>query len=80
MSNYTSDNSTINAWHEQRHDGELLILNSSYSPNLKVKFRQLFPIKLDGLDFRTVDSDSKEILCSVKFGYSDYAIERLVNP
>ena len=80
MSNYTDDTSFIKQWDEQRYDGELIILNSRYLPTLQVKFRKLFPIKLDGLAFNTVSSDSVELFCTVTFAYSDYAIERFVNP
>ena len=80
MSNYTDDTSFQKGWQYQREGGELLILNSSYAPKLKVKFRKLFPIKLDGLAFNTVAPDSQELFCTVKFAYSDYDIERLVNP
>jgi len=79
MSNYTNDTSFIKPWDSQRTDGQLLILNSSYNPKIKINFKKLFPIKLDSLIFDTVNPDSKEIFSSARFAFSDYSIEKLVN-
>jgi len=80
MSHYEDDYSTITRWDTQRSNGRLLITNSSYKPKIKVEFRKMFPIELSGINFTSVSPDSVEAIATVKFAYSNYSIERLVNP
>jgi hypothetical protein len=78
-SNYIND-SLMTPYPDQASDGQLLITNSSYRPKIKVVFRRLFPIKLSGIQFNTVFPDSAEAVATVEFAFTDYSIERLVNP
>lgn len=80
MSHYTNDTSFMKSWHTQRTNGMLRTTSSSYNPKIQVNFTGLFPIDLGGLMLNTVEPDSKEIIATVKFAYSDYDINVLVNP
>jgi hypothetical protein len=77
MSNYTNDTSFMKPWNQQRSYGVLKVTSSSYRPKIEVKFSALFPISLGGIQFSTVDSDSKEMIAAVKFAYSDYDVRIL---
>jgi hypothetical protein len=79
ISNYV-DHGKLLPYTEQASDGDLLLTNSSYKPKIKITFKRLFPIKLDGIDFNTILPDATEAISSVTFSYTDYSIERLVNP
>ena len=79
MSHYI-DHNTIKPWQSQRYGGKLLITNSAYKPKFSVSFRAMFPISLSGIPFATNTPDSTEALATVKFGFSDYTVEKLVNP
>ena len=56
-------------------DIALIILNSSKRPNVKVTFRDAFPISIGDLEFNTTDSDVTYMQCTVDFEYLKYKIE-----
>ena len=56
-------------------DGTLVILSSKYNPNLRVKFRGMFPESISELQFNTSASDIDYLEATATFRYRDYAIE-----
>ena len=60
-------------------NGSLLITNSSYKPKIKINFLNLFPTSLSGIQFSVALPDSFEAIATVKFIFTSYKIEKLVN-
>ena len=58
-------------------NASLLILNSSYRPFLKVRFYDIFPTFLSGIDFDSTLPDTDNIIASVNFAYSYFDIESI---
>lgn len=56
-------------------DITLLIMNSSMRPNIKVTFKDAFPISIGDLEFNTTDTDVNYIQCTADFEYLKYNIE-----
>jgi hypothetical protein len=56
-------------------DGTLIILSSKYNPNLRVKFRGMFPESISELQFSTNASDIDYLEATATFRYRDYVIE-----
>lgn len=55
-------------------DGTLLIYNSNYNPNLKVNFKDLFPVSLSQIQFDSTMSDVAYATAEVVFKYTIYDI------
>jgi hypothetical protein len=55
-------------------DGTLKILNSNYKPVASVKFRDLFPVSLNSLDFDSTLTDIQYLTADVTFKYTIYDI------
>ncbi len=53
---------------------QLTVLNSSYKPEFRFNFYNLFPISLTGFSFTTTAADSIQISSSVTFRYSYYEL------
>lgn len=58
-------------------DATLVILSSKYNPNLKVKFRDMYPTDLSQLNFTTQNSDVDYLEATTTFAYTTYTIELL---
>lgn len=56
-------------------DGTLIILSSKYNPNLRVKFRGMFPESISELQFSTNAADIDYLEATASFKYKDYIIE-----
>ena len=52
----------------------LYILTNALNINLKVEFKNVFPISLSGIDFSTQDTTDRKIHCKVTFAYDYYDI------
>ena len=55
-------------------DGTLRILNSNYRDVALVKFKDLFPISLNSLDFEAQETDIRYFTADVTFKYTVYTI------
>lgn len=55
-------------------DGSLHILESNYNTNAIVKFKDLFPVSLTSLDFRTTDTDIQYFTAEATFKYTIYNV------
>ena len=58
-------------------DATLVILSSKYNPNLKVKFRDMYPTDLSQLNLTTQNSDVDYLEATTTFAYTTYTIELL---
>lgn len=58
-------------------DGTLIIYNSNYNSNLKVTFKDLFPVSLSSIQFDSTDPDIKYASAEVVFKYTIYDITKL---
>lgn len=58
-------------------DGTLLILTSHQNANVKVTFKDMFPISLSDLSFDSTMSDVEYLKATVTFRYKQYTIEKL---
>jgi len=56
-------------------DGTLVILSSKYNPNIRVKFRGMFPESISELQFSTAATDIDYLEATASFRYRDYTIE-----
>ena len=52
----------------------MFITNSAYVPIIQVKFHNIFPIYLSGIDFDSTIIDTDPILANVTFSYTHYEI------
>jgi hypothetical protein len=57
----------------------LLIMNSAYRPQIAVKFRNVYPTILTGLDFDSSVTDSDVMIATATFAYTHYEIEVFEN-
>jgi len=53
-------------------DATLNILTSKNNPNIEVRFSDVFPTSLSGLQYTTADTDIKYLESTVTFGYKIY--------
>lgn len=78
MKDMTPFNSSIETYKENQKvsDGTILVLNSSYRPIISMKFYDLFPSFLSGIDFDCTLPDTSNVIASVSFTFSyfDYEI------
>ena len=58
-------------------DGSLLILTSNMNVNLRITFKNLFPISLTELNFDASLTDIEYLEATATFRYSTYEIERV---
>tara|TARA_B100001996_G_scaffold249800_1_gene193673 strand:+ start:71 stop:649 length:579 start_codon:yes stop_codon:yes gene_type:complete len=54
----------------ERSDATLLILNSSYNPSVKVKFKDLFPTSLSGVPFNATLEEQQYYTATATFKYT----------
>jgi hypothetical protein len=58
-------------------NAQLLIMNSAYTPIMKIYFNNVFPITLGSLNFSVTSTTTDPIATSVNFAYSHYEIENI---
>jgi len=58
-------------------DGTLIIYNSNYVPNIKVEFKDLFPISLSSIQFDSTLTDIRYATAEVVFKYTIYDIIKI---
>ena len=59
----------------KKSDGSLVVLNSNKNANLTIKFTDLFPVSVSGLQLSTSESDLTPPVFEITFKYSNYTIE-----
>ena len=59
----------------KKSDGSLVILNSNKNPNVTIKFTDLFPVAVSGLQLNTAESDLTPPTFEITFRYHNYTIE-----
>lgn len=57
-------------------DGDLIILSSHQNANIKVKYKDMFPISLSDLAFDSTLTDVEYLRATVTFRYRSYTIEK----
>lgn len=57
-------------------DGDLIILSSHQNANIKVKYKDMFPISLSDLTFDSTLTDVEYLRATVTFRYRSYTIEK----
>ena len=58
-------------------DANLVILNNSYRPNLKVSFQTLFPTNLDEIGFDLTTTDPDPIIIGAEFKFNGMTVEKI---
>lgn len=58
-------------------DATLVILTSSKNPNIEVRFKSIFPISLEAVEFDTTQTDVEYVSTSVTFKYQSFDINVL---
>ena len=53
----------------------LFVLNSNYRPYMVVKFKNLYPTFVSGIDFDSSNTDAETIIATATFSYTHYEIE-----
>jgi len=61
----------------QYSDGSLTIYTNKNNPNIRINFRELFPVALGSIDFDVEKSAEEPITCSASFKFTFYDVERL---
>lgn len=59
----------------RKSDATLIVLNSNKNPNIKVKFEDMFPLSISGIQLDTAESDLTPPTFDITFKYSRYTIE-----
>ena len=59
----------------RKSDATLIILNSNKNANVKIKFEDMFPLSISGLQLNTVESDLTPPTFEITFKYAKYTIE-----
>lgn len=80
--NAALDNQYVNYDKPLYTSGVLNILTNSLHINVTLKFKNLFPISLTGLDFSTKDIEDRKLYATVRFAYDyfDIEIDNTYNP
>lgn len=56
-------------------DAVLVVLTSSKNPNMRVKFKKMWPLSLDAVQFDTTQTDVEYISTTATFKYQSFEIE-----
>ena len=59
-------------------DADLLILNGTMNPNIKVTFQDVIPVTLSGFTFDSTEDDVNYITATASFKYRQYVYQRVV--
>lgn len=57
----------------------VLVLNSQYRPILTVKYRNVYPTFLSGIDFDSSTTDTDVVIATATFAYTHYEVEVFTN-
>jgi hypothetical protein len=57
----------------------LLVLNSQYRPILSVKYKNVYPTFVSGIEFDSSTTDTDVIIATASFAYTHYEIETYTN-
>ena len=57
--------------------GSIIIMDSNKNPNLRLTFKEMFPVAVGGIQLNTTEADINPPTFDVTFKYSDYTIEIL---
>lgn len=57
-----------------KSDGSLFIYNNNYNPHIIVKYKDLFPIDLEAIEFDSTVTDPKPLTAKASFAYTSYNI------
>ena len=57
-------------------DATLFILTSKNNPNIEIRFSDIYPISLSGLDYNQQESDINYLTSNVTFAYKIYEFAR----
>lgn len=57
-----------------KSDGSLVIYNNNYNPNIIVKYKDLFPVKLSSLSFNSKLKSPEPLTGQATFTYTSYSI------
>lgn len=60
-------------------DGSLIVLTNSSNPNITMSFKDMFPVTLSDVQFRTTDTALDPITATVQFRYSYFNFDN-INP
>lgn len=60
--------------------GLLLVTDSKYKPTIAVRYMNMFPTFLGGIDFDSALPDTDAVITTATFTYTHYEIEILTNP
>jgi len=77
--NYIDDSNTL-PYKSKTSGASLYITNSAYKRKIEIRFKQVFPIYIGGIQFQVNTPTSIEALSTVKFAHTGYEITRLANP
>ena len=59
-------------------DGSLIVMTSSYKPNVEVKFIDMYPVSLSSVEFDIAQSDIEYLDATVSFAYRKYELTTIV--
>ncbi len=57
--------------------GSIIIMDSNKNPNLRLTFKEMFPVAVGGVQLNTTEADVNPPTFDITFKYSDYSIEIL---
>ena len=58
-------------------DGTLFVYNNTFNPNLKIVFKDLFPVSLSGISFDSTSNEVNYVTAQVTFKYTIFDIIKL---
>ena len=70
----------IVAEHQKTATGVLLVTDSKYKPIIRVKYLDIYPTFLSGIDFDSALTDTDAVIATTTFSYTHYEIDVLTNP
>ena len=65
--------------HQKVSSAYLLVLTSDYRPQIAIKFKNLYPTFLSGIDFDSSLTDTDVVIATATFSYTHYEIEVFTN-
>lgn len=71
---YDRNNEAIKE-HQKVANAYLLVLNSNYKPYLVVKYKNVYPTFVSGIDFNSSNTDAETVIANATFSYTHYEIE-----
>lgn len=76
--NYGPSNETLNE-HQKVSSAFMYVLNAAYKPLLVVKYKNIYPTFLSGIDFDASLTDVDSVIATATFSYTHYEIEVFEN-